>query len=141
MKGFKMKMKKKFGAKVAAGVGAGLASIMLLSGCSSDATIVDSNLSKAADNFEIDRRIVFLNVRTGKYELEVQGRCAISDSDNQLEVLCRVGPDEYKKHFLGKAGDFTYFAEQLEVSEASAYHYRVIFKPQSIVPAPELNIG
>lgn len=136
-----MKMKKKFGAKVAAGVGAGLAGIMLLSGCSSDASIVDSNLSKAADNFEIERRIVFLNVRTGKYELEVQGRCSISDSDNQLEVLCRVGEDEYKKHFLGKAGDFTYFAEQLEVSEASEYHYRVVFKPQSIIPAPELNIG
>ena len=132
--------KKKFGAKVAAGVGAGLAGMLLLSGCS-DAEVVDSNLDKAADNFEIDRRIVFLNVRTGKYELEVQGRCSIIDEENQLEVLCRVGQDQYKKHFLGKAGDFTYFAEQLEVSEASEYHYRVIFKPSTIIPAPELDMG
>lgn len=136
-----MKIKKKFGAKVAAGVGAGLAGMLLLSGCSSDASVVDSNLDTAADNFEIDRRIVFLNVRTGKYELEIQGRCSINDADNQLEVLCRVGDDQYKKHFLGKAGDFTYFAEQLEVSETSEYHYRVVFKPQTIIPAPELDMG
>ena len=28
----------------------------------------------------------------------------------------------------------TYFAEQLDSTDASIYHYRVIFKPQTIIP-------
>lgn len=110
-------------------------------GCASDADVASTNLSTAADNFEINRRVVFLNVETGNYELEIQGRCSIEDDGNQLEVTCKVAENQYKKHFLGKAQDFTYFAEQLDPADVSAYHYRVIFKPQTIVPAPELKIG
>lgn len=124
-------------------VAGGLLGMIALTGCASDsdAKVVDENMRVAADNFELNRRIVFLNVEHSKYELEIQGRCSISDDGNQLEVLCRTGDDEYKKHFLGKAQDFTYFAEQLDSAEASEYHYRVIFKPQTIIPAPELKIG
>ena len=118
-----------------------LASAALLTGCTSNADRASQNISTAADNFEIDRRVVFLNVETGKYELSIEGRCSISDDGNQLEVTCRVGPDEYKKHYLGKAQDFTYFAEQLEPADVSVYHYRVIFKPETIIPAPELQTG
>jgi len=28
----------------------------------------------------------------------------------------------------------TYFAEQLDGAQVSAYHYRVVFKPQAILP-------
>jgi len=42
--------------------------LILLSGCS-DADIASKNLSKAADNFEISRRIVFYNGITGEYML------------------------------------------------------------------------
>ena len=28
----------------------------------------------------------------------------------------------------------TYFAEQLDGARVSAYHYRVVFKPQTIIP-------
>ena len=112
-----------------------------LAGCTSQSDRASENLSKGADNFEIERRVVFLNVETGKYELEIQGRCSIDDDGNQLEVTCKVGEDQYKKHFLGKAQDFTYFAEQLDPADVSVYHYRVIFKPEAIIPAPELDMG
>jgi len=111
-----------------------------LVGCGDDdADIVSENLSKAADNFEVERRIVFLNVESGKYELEIQGLCSIGDDGNQLEVICKTGPDEFKKHFLGKAQDFTYFAEQTESVEADPYHYRVTFKPEVIIPDVDLR--
>ena len=42
-------------------------------GCSSDATIASQNISKAADMFEIDRRIVFLNGITDTYLLSIEG--------------------------------------------------------------------
>ena len=37
-------------------------------------------------------------------------------------------------NFLGLIDNVTYFAEQLESIDVSTYHYRVIFKPASIIP-------
>jgi len=110
-------------------------------GCS-DANIASSNLSKAADNFEIDRRVVFYNGITGDYILVIEGRLSINadGKDRQLEVTIKTGEDKYKKHFLGLSDNVTYFSEQLESKKVSAYHYRVIFKPQSIIPNVELKV-
>ena len=102
--------------------------------CVDDAQIASRNVSKAADNFEVQRRVVFMNGITDNYLLEILGRCSIEDQLNQLEVICKVGPGTYKKHFLGLSDNVTYFVEQLEAVEASAYHYRVTFKPQVIIP-------
>ncbi len=106
-----------------------------LAACEDDATIASRNLSKAADMFEIERRIVFLNGITDRYILMVEGRCSISGGrTTQLAVTCKTGPDAFKKHFLGLSDNVTFFAEQLEAKDVSVYHYRVIFKPQTIVP-------
>jgi hypothetical protein len=105
-----------------------------LAACSSDADVASDNLSKAAEQFEIERRIVFVNGITDKYMLVVEGRCSIDDDNNQLEVTCKTGDNEYKKHFLGLSDNVTYMAEQLEGAKVSKYHYRVIFKPETIVP-------
>ena len=113
-----------------------LLSAILITGCNSDAQVASKNLSKAAEMFEINRRVVFYNGITGEYMLTVEGRCSITKDgrDNQLEVTCKTGPQKYKKHFLGISDNVTYFAEQIGSAKASAYHYRVVFKPQSIVP-------
>ena len=99
-----------------------------------DAEIASHNLRMAADNFEIMRRVVFLNGITDTYLLSVEGLCSIDDQGRQLEVTCETAPGEYKKHFLGLSDNVTYFAEQVEGAQVSAYHYRVIFKPQTILP-------
>ena len=49
-------------------------------------------------------------------------------------MTCKTGRDDFKKHFLGLSDNVTYFVEQLEGADVSVYHYRVIFKPQSILP-------
>jgi len=117
------------------------ATTALLAGCGSDAQVASYNLSKAADQFEVERRVVFYNGITSDYILTIEGYCSIEsdNTDNQLEVTCKTGPSEYKKHFLGLSDNVTYFAEQLNGAYASAYHYRVIFKPQSIVPNVDLE--
>ena len=111
--------------------------VTAISGCS-DADIASMNLSKAADMFEVNRRVVFFNGITDKYILEIDGKCSISDSQNQLEVTCKTGKEEYKKHFLGLSDNVSYFAEQLEPMKADAYHYKVIFKPEAIIPDVDL---
>lgn len=106
-----------------------------LSACTDDdADVVSHNLSKAADNFEVNRRIVMFNGITDQYLLTIEGPCSIEDDGNQLEVVCKVGKDTYKKHFLGLSDNVSYFVEQGEPVSASANHYRVTFKPQSIIP-------
>lgn len=115
-------------------VGAMTVGFLGLTGCSSDADVVSENLSKAADNFEVNRRVVMLNGITDQYLMTIEGACSITDEGNQLEVVCKVGPNQYKKHFLGLSDNVSYFVEQGEGVSASANHYRVVFKPQSIVP-------
>lgn len=102
-------------------------------GCS-DAMVVSQNLSKDADMFKVDRRIVFYNGINGEYMLTITGKCSIEPSANTLKVTCKVGEDSYKKHYLGLSDNVTYFVEHLDSSKVSAYHYKVIFKPQTIIP-------
>jgi hypothetical protein len=108
-------------------------SLFALAGCQDDAQVASYNISKAADNFEIDRRIVFYNGITDTYMLTIEGRCSIEDQTTQLEVTCKIGRDAFKKHFLGLSDNVTYFAEQLETANVSVYHHRVTFKPQEIL--------
>lgn len=110
-----------------------------LTACSSadDADVVSENISKAADNFEINRRVVMFNGITDQYLLVIEGLCNIEDEGSQLEVTCKVSggkKPEYKKHFLGLSDNVSYFVEQGEAVSVSANHYRVTFKPQSILP-------
>jgi hypothetical protein len=110
-----------------------------LAACSPDSEVASHNVSKAADNFEIQRRVVFLNGITDTYLLSIEGLCSITDQGSQLEVICKTGEDEYKKHFLGLSDNVSYFVEQLEGASASAYHYRVVFKPETILPDIDLR--
>lgn len=116
------------------------ASVAGLAACT-DAEIASQNLSKAADMFEIQRRIVFYNGITDSYMLTIEGACSIDkdNQDNQLEVTCKTGQEEYKKHFLGISDNVTYFVEQLRDQNVSPDHYRVVFKPAAIIPDIEVK--
>lgn len=111
-----------------------------LIGCSA-ADTVSRNLSKAADNFEVQRRIVFYNGITNDYMLTVEGRCSLGnyDDSSELSVTCKVGRGGYKKHYLGLSDNVTYFVEQLDAKNVSRYHYRVIFNPKAIIPDAEIR--
>jgi hypothetical protein len=112
-----------------------MAVVIGVSSCN-EADTASQNLSRAADEFEINRRIVFYNGITSEYILTIEGLCSLGnyDSSGQVTVTCKTGNSSYKKHFLGLSDNVTYFAEQLEVANVSGYHYKVIFKPLSIIP-------
>ena len=114
----------------------------LLISCKSDADVASRNLSKAADMFEVDRRVVFYNGITGEYILTIEGRCSLGNRDQpgRLSVTCKTGQDSFKKHFLGLSDNVTFFAEQLKSKGVSVYHYRVVFKPQVIIPEVDMRV-
>ena len=113
-----------------------LVSALLVVGCSSDADIASHNLAKAADQFEINRRIVFYNGITGEYMLSIMGKCSLGNYDKarEITVTCKTAPGMFKKHFLGLSDNVTFFVEQGDPVPSDVYHYRVIFKPASIIP-------
>jgi hypothetical protein len=117
-----------------------LLTVVTVSGCS-DADTASYNLSKDADNFKVERRIVFYNGITGDYMLSIEGRCSLGNNDpvKQLSVTCKTGEDSYKKHFLGLSDNVTYFVEQIEGKNVSVYNYKVVFKPSVIVPDIEIK--
>lgn len=116
-------------------VAASFGALLGLSGCN-DADVASRNLSKAADNFEINRRVVFYNGITGEYMLSIEGLCSLGNADKSREITitCKTGPGQFKKHFLGLSDNVTYFVEQQDSADVSTYHYKVVFKPSVIVP-------
>lgn len=121
-------MKKRLGILMVLSVG-------LLAGCN-EADTVSKNLSKSADSFDVQRKVVFFNGITDRDLLVIEGLCAIGngDTDLRMTVTCKVGKDEYKKHYLGLSDNVSFFAEQTESKKEDPYHYKVIIRPETIVP-------
>ena len=113
----------------------GLVMALAVAGCN-DADVVSQNISTAADQFEVLRRVVFYNGITDQYMLTIEGFCSLGNdrTESEISITCEVAPGEYKKHFLGLSDNVTYFIEQLDGKNVSTSHYRVIFKPSVIVP-------
>lgn len=114
-----------------------LISVIALTGCNS-ADTVRQNLSKEADEFNVKRRITFINLRTDEFLFTITGNCSIkggySSSDKELEVICQIGKNKFQKHMLYLTTETTYVIEQLEYNEVSRYDYEIIFRPKAIIP-------
>lgn len=116
------------------------AAVLALAGCSTAASRASDNASVAADNFEVNRLIVGINGITDEVLFSVEGRCSIT-RDGDLVVICKEGPDQYKKHLLGLSHNVTFVSTQLEPIDVSVYNTRIILKPQNIVPDFDLSVG
>ena len=128
----KRNLKKALGAGLLTGLVA-----LIVAGCVDDARMASRNISKSSDNFEVVRKISFINGITDHSPLEIVGFCSIraDTRDRQLEVTCKDdGADEgYLKHYLGLSDNMSYVVEQLVASEVSIVRPRVTFKPLSII--------
>jgi hypothetical protein len=117
-----------------------LACLWALSSCSQESDVASANVSAAAHNFEVNRRVVFYNGITGEYILTIEGLLSVTPEDGKLAVIVKTGPKDYKKHYLGISDNVTWFCEQLEPVTADPFHYRVTFRPTTIVPDAEVQI-
>ena len=108
--------------------------------CDSDAKVASDNLSKAADQFEVQRKIVGINTRSGEYLFYVEGRCSIERAGD-LIVTCKQGPNEYRKHYIGQATDVAWVSTQMDAIDVSVYYTRVVLKPEGLIPEIDLQGG
>lgn len=119
------------------------AALMLSLGACTPAQTASYNLSNDSDNFRVMRRVVFVNGITDKYLLSIEGLCSITkdEEDAQLEVTCKTGDNEYKKHYLGISDNVTYFVEQMDPASVDTFHYKVQFRPEELLPDVDVQIS
>ena len=113
-----------------------------LVGCSREAERVSHNVSQQADNFNVLRRLVVINTRSNEPVFELVGNFSIKvdSQENQLEVICETGKNEYKKHFIGLNDETLYTVEDIGGANVDKYKYEVNFLPQQIVPITVTSI-
>jgi uncharacterized lipoprotein NlpE involved in copper resistance len=115
------------------------AALLVLTGCSNDSDVVNKNLDKDADNFKVNRRVVFYNAILDKYIMVIEGFCSVDPGNTErMTVTCKVG-NEYKRNALGKSDNVLWWYEQLGTSGVSPNHYKVILKPSVVIPEPEVR--
>jgi hypothetical protein len=98
-----------------------------LTSCSA-ADNVNHNLSQAADNFQVLRKITVYNARTDLIVMEMEGYMSLSNSStNELVVTCMTGPGEYKKNYIYLNEYVIYVVEDITGFATDPYHYKVHF--------------
>jgi hypothetical protein len=116
-------------------LGAGLS----LSACDPDSEVVNKNLSTEADNFQVLRRVVFYNAIQDKIILTVEGYCSVDPGDAlRMTTTCKSG-NQYFRNALGKSDNVLWWYEQMETSNVSPKHYKVVIKPEQILPSFDIR--
>lgn len=118
---------------------------MGLVGCSTAADRANENLSKAAENFEVPRRIVGINAINGDVLWSVEGYCSYETDGDTIDAICAVEADDRKNNVMrttmGKADNVTFVSTQLEAVEVDFFRPRIIFRPENVVPNFDLSTG
>ena len=117
-------------------IGSSFVLLLAAGSCEPAANIASKNLSTAADNFEVPRRISVVNGITDNVSMVMEGFCSLGNNDKpgRLSITCKVGPNQYVKNYLDKSDNTFVLTEQLEAVNASEFHYRTVFRPQALIP-------
>ena len=99
---------------------------------------VNHNLSQAADNFQVVRKITVYNARTDLIVMEMEGYMSISNNaTNELVVTCMTGAGQYKKNYVYLNEYVIYVVEDISGTTTDTYHYTVKF--YGAIPDIDIN--
>lgn len=106
-------------------------------GCTA-AENVNHNLSQAADNFQVARKITVYNARTDLIVMELEGYMSLSNNTtNELVVTCMTGPNQYKKNYIYLNDFVIYVVEDITDTVTDPYHYKIHF--YTALPDVDIN--
>lgn len=112
-----------------------------LTGCQPESKVVGDNISKEADSFNVQRKIVAINTRTDKFLFYAEGKCSVERENGWLVAICRHAENEYRKHLIGLSNDTFASVEQMAPIDVSRYHTLIVLKPEGIIPDIQLRGG
>lgn len=111
--------------------------MVFLVGCS-EASRVESNLTKEADNFNVVRQLTVINCLQGDVLFQMTGKMSITADidDKQLEIIVENDDGNYTKHFVGLSDNVTYTIEDLNLgsNDVEKYKYTLNFNPEMWFP-------
>lgn len=120
---------------------AALAAVFVSAGCTSDADRINENLNTDAEQFNVQRTIVFYNGITEDYIAVIEGRCSIERNAEMMQAICKVGENEYTRDEVGRADNVTYFALQTKPTNTNPYHKKIVLKPGNALPDFDVEVG
>lgn len=118
-----------------------LAATLALTSCTSSADRVNENLNTEAEEFNVQRTIVFYNGITDKYIAVVEGRCSIERDAEKMQAICKVGPDQFTRDEIGLSDNVTYFALQTKAVDVDEYRKKIVLKPENALLEFDVETG
>ena len=111
--------------------------VTCFTGCD-EASRVQYNLTKEADNFNLVRQLTVINCLQGDVLFQMTGKMSITADveDNQLEIIVENEDGSYAKHFVGLSDNVTYTIEDLNLgaNDVEKYKYTLNFNPKMWFP-------
>lgn len=106
--------------------------LVTVSGCR-ESDRVSHNISQAADNFNVTRKITVINVRDDTVLYELIGNFAMTnEGNNELSVISEVAEGQYKKDFIYLSEWTTYIVQDVSGAYVDKYHYEVNILPKMV---------
>lgn len=112
---------------------------IFLTGCTSAADSANENLSKAAENFEVARRITGINGITDNVLFTVEGFCSYETEGGTYSVICKQPDGTVERTALAKSDNVTILVTQMGGTNVDLFRSRVIFRPETVIPNFDLS--
>lgn len=105
-----------------------------LAGCT-QADRVSQNLSQEADSFNIVRKLVAFNQRTGDVVFIAVGNFSLQkESDGDLAIIGEDEDGTFYKHFVYLSSEMGYTCEQIKTTSVSKYKFTINYNPNYLFP-------
>lgn len=121
------------------GVVVALVVAVTLTGCESAADKASKNLSKAAENFEVPRRIVGINGITDNVLFSIEGFCSYETGGATYDVTCKEPDGSVTRTTMAKSDNVTIVVTQMGGVHVDLFKSRVIFRPETVIPNFDLS--
>lgn len=102
-------------------------------GCS-QAKTTTNNIQKQADEFKVYRKMTFVNLYTGQLLYSAEGYFSIQTTVNndyqgqqELALIFKIAPDEYKMDYFSIAENVCYVIEQTENTHTDPYYWDIVW--------------
>jgi hypothetical protein len=121
-----------------------MAALLLVAGLAactgpSAADRANENLSKAAENFEVPRRIVGINAITDTVLFSVEGFCSYETGGGTYQAICKQPDGSIERTTLAKSDNVTIVVTQMQGVHVDLFRSRVIFRPETVIPNFDLS--
>lgn len=119
-----------------------LTAMFAFAGCDK-ADTTRHNIQQEADNFNVYRKMTFVNLYTGELLYSAEGYFSVQTTyknnyqgQQEIGLVFKVGEKQYKMDYFSIAENVCYVIEQLENTTGDPYHWKIVW----YIAIPE-NVG